>query len=89
MKLINRGENNLSHSIMEEFEVEGEKKYKLIPYVLKIGETLDVPEEVAKIWLKFKGVEKVVDRAEIEAEIRAKIEAETKAKKATKTKKGE
>lgn len=88
MKLINRGENNLSHSIMEEFEVEGEKKYNFIPYVLKIGETLDVPEEVAKVWLKFKGVEKVVDRAEIEAEIRKEIEAEAKAKK-TKAKKGE
>ena len=73
---------------MKEFEVEGEKKFELIPYVLKVGETLDVPEEVAKIWLKFKGVEKVVDRAEIEAEIRKEIEAEVKTKK-TKAKKGE
>lgn len=88
MKLINRGENNLSHSLMKEFEIEGEKKFESIPYVLKIGETLDVPEEVAKIWLKFEGVEKVVDRAEIEAEIRKEIEAEVKAKK-TKAKKGE
>lgn len=88
MKLVNRGENNLSHSIMKEFEVEGEKRYESTPYVLKIGETLDVPEEVAKVWLKFKGVEKVVDRAEIEAEIRKEIEAEVKSKK-TKTKKGE
>ena len=88
MKLINRGENNLSHSLIKEFEVEGEKKQEFIPYVLKIGETLDVPEEVAKVWLKFKGIEKVMDRAEIEAEIRKEIEAEVKSKK-TKAKKGE
>lgn len=88
MKLINRGENNLSHSLMKEFEVDGEKRIELIPYVLKIGETLEVPEVIAKVWLKFKGVEKVIDRAEIEAEIRKEIEAEVKTKKA-KSKKGE
>lgn len=65
MKLINKTSNNLSH-------LEGDKYY-----FLAVGKIEDVPEEIAKIWLKINGVEKYVSPADLE---RAKKEAEEKAK---------
>lgn len=65
MKLINKTSNNLSH-------LEGDKYY-----FLAVGKIDDVPEEIAKIWLKINGVEKYVSPADLE---RAKKEAEEKAK---------
>lgn len=88
MKVINRSQFNLSHALEKEVKLkDGTIRIEQQPYFLPIGATLEIPDEIAKIWLKFKGVEKVIDRAEIEAEIRKEIEAEVKAKKQTKTKK--
>lgn len=56
MKLLNKSTNGLSHIVTE--IVNGKPVEKT--YFLGIGQNLDVPEEVAKIWLKIKGVEKYV-----------------------------
>lgn len=45
MKLINKSTNALSHRLVNVF------------YTLARGEYKDVPAEVAKVWLKIKGVE--------------------------------
>lgn len=88
MKVINRSQFNLSHALEKEVKLQDDTiRVEQQPYFLPIGETLEIPEEIAQIWLKFEGVEKVIDRAEIEAEIRKEIEAEVKTKKQTKAKK--
>lgn len=59
MRVLNNSKLNLSH---------GE-------YTLKIGESLDVPKQIADIWLKFEGVTKFITPEDIEAE-KAKAVAE-------------
>ena len=65
MKLINKSSNNISH-------LEGDKYY-----FLAVGKVEDIPEKIAKIWLKINGVEEYVSLEDIE---KAKKEAEAKAK---------
>ena len=83
MKITNRTGNGLSHSLYEGKD--------LIHYYLGNGETKDIPDNIAKIWLKFPGVDKYIDQADLErAEKEAKAKAEAVAKaKAEKMKKDE
>lgn len=60
MKLINRGDNNLSHSFFKE------GKFEII--TLKVNEALEVPEHIAKIWIDYPSVERYVDKEDIEIE---------------------
>ena len=55
MKLINKTKNTLQHG--EEF--------------LRVGEIKDIPEAIAKIWLKLDGIEEYVEPADL-----AKLEKE-------------
>lgn len=74
MKITNRTGNGLSHSLYEGKD--------LIHYYLGNGETKDIPDNIAKIWLKFPGVDKYIDQADLERaekEAKAKAEAEKKA----------
>lgn len=73
MKLLNKSGNGLSHSL--QIEKNGKKENQ--NYFIAIGQVLDVPEEIAKVWLKIPGVEKFV-----EVEDLAKIEEENKKLKA-------
>lgn len=52
MRVINNSKLNLSHD----------------KFYLKVGESLDVPNEVADIWLKLEGVTKFVTPEDIEVE---------------------
>ena len=61
MLLINNSRNPLSHE----------------EYKLPKGESLDIPEHIAKIWLEIKGVKRYVEPAELE-----KAQKEAKAKEA-------
>lgn len=77
MKLINRSGNGLSHIIEREV------------YYIANGAIGDVPEAVAKVWLKIKGVEEYADVEELK-KVKAELEKakKTVAKKtATKKKK--
>ena len=68
MKLYNKSTNGLQH---------GEHK-------LPVGGVADIPDEIAKKWLEFKGVEKYVTPADFEKaakQAKAKAEAELKALK--------
>lgn len=60
MKLINNSENGLMHKI-------GEKVYFLAK-----GAVLDVPKDVANIWLKIKNIKEYVEPKDLE---KAKDEA--------------
>lgn len=73
MKLLNKSGNGLSHTIKKIVNGKEESKY----FFLAIGKVIDVPEEIANLWLKIKGVEKYVapeDLAEIEAKKDKEIE---------------
>ena len=56
MKLINKTKNGYLHTI-------GDKTY-LIP----AGAKVEVPEDVAQIWLKIAGIEKYIEPIEAEKE---------------------
>lgn len=72
MRVLNNSKLNLSH--------EG--------YTLKIGENLEVPKNVADIWLKIDGVTKYVTPEDLEAEKAKAVEEALKAERAkTATKK--
>ena len=60
MKLINNSENGLMHKI-------GEKVY-----FLASGAVLDVPKDVANIWLKIKNIKEYIEPKDLE---KAKDEA--------------
>lgn len=66
MRVLNNSKLNLSHGV----------------YTLKIGETLDVPKEVADIWLKLDGVTKYVTPEDLEAEKAKAVEEALKAERA-------
>lgn len=73
MKLVNKTGNGLSHSIYEDNKREF--------YYLANGETKDIPEAIAEIWLKMPGVEQYIDQEELErAEKAAKAKAEAEKK---------
>lgn len=72
MKLVNNSGNGLNH-IVKEIE-NGKETSKT--YFLPIGGNLDVPEEIANLWLKIKGVEKYVEPEDLE-----KLEAQAKEEK--------
>lgn len=75
MKIINRSEFNLSHALEKEIKLkDGTIRMEQQPYLLPIGETMEVPDEVAKVWLKIKGVEKFRNEADIEAEKQKAVE---------------
>lgn len=57
MKLINNGENNLLHVIDKEHS-----------FKLEVGKVLDVPKEVAKVWLTYPGIKTYVSPEDLELE---------------------
>lgn len=71
MKIINNSENAICHGLPSQ----SNKGF----YRLEVGKVLDVPEDIAKLWLKIKGVEEYaapddVKKAEKEnAELKAKL----------------
>lgn len=70
MKLYNKSGNGLQHGTGKEI------------YLLPNGKTAEIPNEIAKKWLKIPGVEKYIAPADLEkAAKEAKAEAE-KAQKA-------
>lgn len=72
MKLINNSKCALCHGIPK-------KDF----YRLEVGKVLDVPKEVADIWLKYEGVQVYVSPEDVE---KAKAEAVAKALKEEKAK---
>lgn len=65
MKLINNGTNPLAHEI----------------YKLPKGAVEDIPEEIAKEWLKIAGIKQYVEAADLEkAAKEAKADADAKVK---------
>lgn len=82
MKLINNSDNALSHALDADHF-----------YRVEVGQIIDVPEKVAKIWLKFDGVSAYASPEDVEKEKEkavkealAKAKAEQKATKNTKSK---
>ena len=69
MKLINKTQNAYCHQLDKDY------------YFIGINKVVDVPEELAKIWLKIDGIEKYVDSKDVE---KAAKEVEAKAKEAQK-----
>ena len=87
MKIKNNSENALCHGLPLQ------KNF----YRVEVGKIIDVPEEVAKLWLKIKGVEEYAAPSDVKKaeqkvkELEAKIKELEKPKKAVKkapTKKG-
>lgn len=72
MKLINNSKCALCHGLPK-------KDF----YRLEVGKVLDVPKEVADIWLKYEGVQVYVSPEDVE---KAKAEAVAKALKEEKAK---
>lgn len=66
MRVLNNSTLNISHD----------------KYTIKIGETLDVPNDVADIWLKIDGVTKYVTPEDLEAEKAKAVEEALKAERA-------
>lgn len=61
MKLINNSENGLMHSLAGKM------------YFLAKGATADIPQDIAKIWLRIKGIKEYIEPKDLE---KAKVEAE-------------
>lgn len=82
MKIENKSGHALSHIIIG-------KDNKKITYFVKNEGILEVPDDVAKLWLKIKGVKEYADPAELKKlqEENARLKAEAEAKKAKKSKK--
>lgn len=81
MKIINNSENALCHGLPSQTN----KGF----YRVEVGKVLDVPEDVAKLWLKIKGVEEYAAPSDVKKaeekvkELEAKIKQLEKPKKAT------
>ena len=76
MKLINNGENNLLHVIDKEHS-----------FKLEVGKVLDVPKEIAKVWLTYPGIQTYVSPEDLELEKEKAVkEALKKAKEQEKAK---
>lgn len=80
MKLYNKGSNPLSHTLIEIKKAGENEIRKPVFYTLATGETKDIPDEVAKIWLNIAGVEKYADPAALAKaqEENAKLKEELK-----------
>lgn len=78
MKIINNSENAICHGLPLQ------KNF----YRVEVGKVLDVPEEVAKLWLKIKGVEEYAAPSDVKkAEAKVKeLEAKLKELEAPKKK---
>ena len=81
MKLINNSKNAMMHKVGKEY------------LILEVGKVLDVPDDVAKLWLKYAGIqtyatpediEEAKKKAVKEALAKEKAKQEKKAKKTTK-----
>lgn len=70
MKIINNSENAISHGLPD-------KKF----YRVEVGKVLDVPADVAKLWLKIKGVEEYAAPDEVKKAEEKVKELEAKIKK--------
>lgn len=85
MKIENKSGHALSHIIIG-------KDNKKTTYFCKNGGNLEVPDDIAKLWLRIDGVKEYADPAELkklqEENARLKAEAE-KAEKANKKSKKE
>lgn len=73
MKLQNKNGNSFSHTVMKKVKVDGQEVTKPVTYTLGAGAVADIPDDIAKIWLKISGVEKYVAPADLE-----KVEEEAK-----------
>jgi hypothetical protein len=80
MKIINNSENALCHGLPSQTN----KCF----YRVEVGKVLDVPKEVAKLWLKIKGVEEYAAPSDVKkAEAKVKeLEAKLKELEAPKKK---
>lgn len=75
MKIENKSGNGLRHTIIS-------KDNKKTTYFCKNGGTLEVPDDIAKLWLKIDGVQEYADPEEVK-----KLKQEIIELKATKKKK--
>lgn len=73
MKIINNSENALCHGLPSQTN----KGF----YRVEVGKVLDVPEEVAKLWLKIKGVEEYAAPSDVKKAEEKVKELEAKLKK--------
>lgn len=76
MKIENKSGHALSHIVVDD-------KNKKTTYFCKKGEVLEVPADIAKLWLKIAGVKEYVDPAELKKiqEENAQLKAEIKKSK--------
>lgn len=59
MKIENKSGHGLSHIVVDD-------KNKKTTYFCKNGEYVEVPDEIAKLWLKIDGVKEYADPAELQ-----------------------
>lgn len=77
MKLHNKTSNGYSHTVLKKVKVDGQEVTKPVKYTLNPGAVADIPNDIAKIWLKIKGIEEYVAPADLkEAESKAQAEIE-------------
>lgn len=78
MKLQNKNGNSFSHTVMKKVKVDGHEVTKPVTYTLGAGAVADIPDDIAKIWLKINGVEEYVapaDLQKVEEEAKKELEA--------------
>lgn len=78
MKLQNKNGNSFSHTVMKKVKVDGHEVTKPVTYTLGAGAVADIPDDIAKIWLKISGVEEYVapaDLKKVEEEAKKELEA--------------
>lgn len=78
MKLQNKNGNSFSHTVMKKVKVDGHEVTKPVTYTLGAGAVADIPDDIAKIWLKINGVEEYVapaDLKKVEEEAKKDLEA--------------
>ncbi len=78
MKLQNKNGNSFSHTVMKKVKVDGHEVTKPVTYTLGAGAVADIPDDIAKIWLKINGVEEYVapaDLKKVEEEAKKELEA--------------
>lgn len=51
-------------------------------YICEVGKTLEVPDDIAEVWLKYDGVTKFIAPEDIEAEKAKAVEEALKAERA-------
>lgn len=65
MRLFNNTDNNLMHDTC----------------LLKVGETKEVPDNIAKKWLKFEGVEEVITKDDLKKAVEEAKKSKSKKSK--------